>query len=105
MKLEEDILNNLKKRIKDNINSMKNTQIENRYLLIAKQLEKYLNEYNVTLQDIIDSGVSKQQVYSVFRRGKTSLINYRMNTLFNVISSIEQIIRKKTSEKITVKIN
>lgn len=74
----------------------------NKYNSIAKELLSFINKHEVTFQDIIDFGISKQQVYSVFRRGKTSLVDYRIGTLFKVVDALEKIIFTKSGEKVKI---
>lgn len=55
---------------------------------IATYLKDIMKDKGITAQQIIDKGVSKQQVYSVLRMGTTPRPNYSISTFINVLSKI-----------------
>ena len=55
---------------------------------IANFLKELMKEKGVTAQKIIDAGVSKQQVYSVLRMGKTPRPDYQISTFLKILSII-----------------
>jgi DNA-binding phage protein len=55
---------------------------------IANYLKALMKEKNINAQNLIDSGINTQQVYSVLRMGKTARPDYRISTFIKVLSVI-----------------
>ena len=55
---------------------------------IAEYLKDIMKDKGISAQNLIDKGLSKQQVYSVLRMGKTPRPNYSISTFINVLSQI-----------------
>lgn len=67
---------------------------------IAEYLKKIMQNKGLSAQNLIDNGLSKQQVYSVLRMGNTPRPNYSISTFINVCSEIHRL-TPKTKAPIT----
>jgi DNA-binding phage protein len=55
---------------------------------IAEGLKLLMKDKGITAQDIINKGMSRQQVYSVLRMGNTPRPDYKISTFIKILSLI-----------------